>query len=86
MPQIRGLAGDPRRAAFTEIGVNVYEPQAFDSASGGLYRYKSQLAAEQPELVSRAASIRTRRYTYIHRHKGSANCMTARPTRVRPVT
>lgn len=63
MPQLRGGAGDPERAAFTEAGINIYEPQPFDTASGGLYRRKSELAAAQPALVSRGASVRTRRYT-----------------------
>ncbi|MDR6710322.1 MULTISPECIES: sulfatase-like hydrolase/transferase [unclassified Novosphingobium] len=72
LPQIHGGAGDPNRAAFTEAGINSYEPQAFDTPSGGLYRMKSQLAAQEPVLVSRAASVRTQRHTYIHRPQGQS--------------
>lgn len=70
MPQLHGKPGDPNRAAFTEAGINIYEPQAFDTPSGGVYRAKSELAAEQPALVGRAASVRTRRYTFIARPQG----------------
>ncbi|MFC3440806.1 sulfatase-like hydrolase/transferase [Sphingobium rhizovicinum] len=70
MPQLHGQPGDPDRAAFTEAGINIYEPQAFDTPSGGVYRAKSELAAEQPVLVGRAASVRTRRYTFISRPQG----------------
>ncbi len=71
LPQLAGAAGDPDRAAFTEAGINVYEPQAFDTPSGGVYRRKSELAAAEPVLVSRAASVRTRRYSYVHRPQGT---------------
>jgi choline-sulfatase len=70
LPQIHGSPGDPNRAAFTEAGLGIYEPQAFDNPTGGLYRYKSQLPAQHPELVARAASVRTQRHTYIHRPQG----------------
>jgi choline-sulfatase len=50
--------------------MNIYEPQAFDSPSGGLYARKSELAAEQPALVGRAASVRTQRYTFVQRPQG----------------
>jgi len=70
MPQLQGGQGDPERAAFTEAGMNIYEPQAFDTPSGGLYARKSELAAEQPALVGRAASVRTQRYTFVQRPQG----------------
>lgn len=70
IPQLHGRSGDPARAAFTEAGMNRYEPQAFDSPSGGLYARKSELAAERPALVGRAASIRTQRYTFVQRPQG----------------
>lgn len=41
LPQMHGGAGDPARAAFTEAGIGIYEPQAFDTPTGGLYRFKS---------------------------------------------
>lgn len=72
MPQIRGEPGDPERAAFSEGGYNIYEPQAFEPRLGGLYSVKTDLQSEQPELVSRCASIKTARYSYIARPGGQS--------------
>jgi arylsulfatase A-like enzyme len=67
MPQLHGLPGDPKRAAFTEGGYNTYEPQAFEPVIAGLYNAKTRLQNEQPETVTRCAAIRTTRYKYIVR-------------------
>ncbi len=67
MPQLHGSAGDPQRAAFTEGGYNTYEPQAFEPIIEGLYGPKTRLQNEQPETITRCASVRTRRYKYIAR-------------------
>lgn len=72
LPQIHGQAGDPDRAAFSETGYNIYEPQAFEARTGGLYAPKVNLENDEPDTVSRAASIKTDRYTYISRPAGQS--------------
>lgn len=72
MPQIRGGAGDPNRAAFSEGGYNVYEPQAFEPRETGLYGAKTNLQNDRPETIERAASIKTQQYTYISRPGGQS--------------
>lgn len=74
LPQIHGGRGDPNRAAFTEAGYNVYEPQSFEppGEGGPLYRKKHDVQNDQPETVSRCASIRTRQYSYISRPGGQS--------------
>lgn len=72
LPQIHGQTGDPGRAAFSEAGYNVYEPQAFEARAGGLYAPKVNLENDEPETVSRAASIKTDRYSYISRPAGQS--------------
>ncbi|MDE2563654.1 MAG: sulfatase-like hydrolase/transferase [Sphingomonadales bacterium] len=70
MPQIAGGPGDPMRAAFSEGGYNIYEPQAFEPRLGGLYGNKTDLQNDRPETIERCASIKTQRHTYIARPSG----------------
>jgi arylsulfatase A-like enzyme len=75
LPQIHGHAGDPERAAFTEGGYNVYEPQCFepaDLAPGEIYYPKEKLEVDQPEMVSRAAMVRTRSHKLVLRPGGQS--------------
>ena len=72
MPQVRGGPGDPDRAAFTEGGYNVYEPQAFETRREGIYGAKTALQNDQPDTVSRCASVKTQTYTYIDRPLGQS--------------
>jgi len=72
LPQLHGAPGNVDRAAFTEGGYNVYEPQAFEPRLGGLYAPKTDLQNERPETISRCASVRTTRYTYIARPGGQS--------------
>lgn len=72
LPQLHGAAGDPKRAAFTEGGYNIYEPQAFEPEAGGLYAPKTELQNERPETITRCASIKTPRYTFIARPAGQS--------------
>ena len=74
LPQIHGGRGDANRAAFTEAGYNVYEPQAFEppGEGGPLYGKKHDLQNDHPEMVSRCASIRTRQHTYVARPGGQS--------------
>jgi len=67
IPQLMGLPGDARRAAFSEGGYNVYEPQAFEPKLGGVYGPKTRLQNDDPATIARVASIRTSRYTFIAR-------------------
>ncbi len=67
VPQIQGAAGDPGRAAFSEGGYNVYEPQAFEPKLGGLYAPKTNLQNDQPETIARVASVKTSQHTLIAR-------------------
>ena len=62
MPQLHGSPGDPGRAAFSEGGYNIYEPQCFEPADrkpGEIYYPKEKLEVDHPETVSRAAMIKT---------------------------
>jgi len=63
VPQLRGGKGDPHRAAFSEGGYNIYEPQCFPSGAGGRYEGKQKLQNEEPLSVSRSSKVRT------HTHK-----------------
>jgi len=72
LPQLRGSPGDPDRAAFSEGGYNVYEPQAFEEIIEGLYGPKTRLQNERPETISRCAAIRTDRFKYIARPNGQS--------------
>ncbi len=73
MPQLAGQAGDPERAAFSEGGYNVYEPQCFEPMGiGGLYTPKVTLQNEKPETISRSAMVRTREAKLIVRPAGQS--------------
>jgi len=72
VPQLHGAAGDPHRAAFSEGGYNVYEPQAFEPFIPGLYGPKTSLENDRPETVQRAASVKTREYNLVVRPQGQS--------------
>ena len=74
VPQLKGAAGDPARAVFSEGGFDRHEPHCFDnydSVRNGdkthLYYPKIHLEQTQPETVSRAVMLRTLEYKLIHR-------------------
>ena len=75
VPQIKGVAGDLQRAAFTESGYDTFEPQSFEPplpGQPGLYTAKHDIQNQQPETVTRAASIATRDYKFIARPGGQS--------------
>ncbi len=74
LPQIHGGPGDPERAAFCEGGYNVYEPQCFEppTAPHAIYYPKTNLQLTQPEMISRAAMIRTHTHKLIVRPSGQS--------------
>ena len=72
LPQVRGEAGDPERAAFTEGGYNVYEPQCFEPILKGMYEPKTKLQNEQPQTITRSASVRTKTHKFIARPDGQS--------------
>jgi len=75
VPQLGGAAGDPNRAAFTESGYDVFEPQAFEPPMEGapnLYTAKHELQNQHPETVQRAASVATPTFKYIARPGGQS--------------
>jgi arylsulfatase A-like enzyme len=72
LPQLHGAQGDPQRAAFSEGGYNVYEPQAFEPRLGGLYGAKTDLQNQRPGTVARCASVKTTRHTLIARPGGQS--------------
>jgi choline-sulfatase len=64
LPQLRGDAGDPNRAAFAEGGYNAYEPQCFEplkdfNSPANIYYPKVKLQNEHPETITRATMVRT---------------------------
>jgi arylsulfatase A-like enzyme len=67
VPQLSGGKGDPDRAAFSEGGYNIYEPQCFPSGAGGMYEGKQKLQNEEPVSVSRSSMVRTRTHKLIVR-------------------
>lgn len=75
LPQLRGLPGDPKRAAFCEGGYNTNEPQLFEPAVtkeqvAEIYYPKLKLQNEHPETITRATGIRTNNYRLVHRPDG----------------
>lgn len=75
LPQVHGQPGDPNRAAFSEGGYNVYEPQCFEPADlppGAIYYPKERLEVEQPLMVSRAATVRTHSHKLVLRPGGQS--------------
>ena len=67
VPQLRGAPGDPKRAAFSEGGYNIYEPQAFEPFIPGLYGPKTRLEQERPATVQRAVSVKTPSHSLVLR-------------------
>jgi arylsulfatase A-like enzyme len=65
-PLIDGATTELRDAAFSEGGFSRREAGRLE-ASAGRYAAKGELQRSQPDLVGRAASVRTQRWTYVHR-------------------
>ena len=55
-----------REAAFSEGGFALHEENLLERP-GGRYRNKGALQQEDPRLVGKAVSMRTERWTYVHR-------------------
>lgn len=77
MPQLRGQRGDPQRAAFTEGGYNVYEPQCFEpladfTSPANIYYPKVKLQNDHPETITRTTMIRTLDYKLVARPDGQS--------------
>jgi len=74
-PQLRGLRGDPGRAAFAEGGYNTYEPQCFEpsadfSSPAHIYYPKVKLQNDRPETITRATMVRTPEHKLVLRPDG----------------
>lgn len=75
LPQIQGQPGDRKRAAFSEGGYNVYEPQCFENNltdAREIYYPKEHLEVAQPEMITRAAMVRTHSHKLILRPSGQS--------------
>ena len=75
VPQLKGAKGDANRAAYTESGYDTFEPQAFEPplpGKPGLYSAKHDIQNEQPQTVTRAASVATPDYKFIARPGGQS--------------
>ena len=75
LPQIQGGSGDPDRAAFSEGGYNVYEPQCFEDRVTDpheIYYPKEHLEVAEPEMITRAAMVRTHTHKLILRPSGQS--------------
>jgi len=75
LPQIHGGPGDPDRAAFCEGGYNVYEPQCFENNLTDrrqIYYPKEHLEVDQPEMITRAAMVRTHTHKLVLRPSGQS--------------
>jgi arylsulfatase A-like enzyme len=74
MPHLQGRAGDPNRAVFAEGGYNIYEPQCFEPFRDPheIYYPKTHLEQAHPQMVSRAAMVRTREHKLILRPDGQS--------------
>ena len=79
VPQLRGAAGDPTRAVFSEGGYDPHEPHTFEgrAQSGALFRTpehiyfpKGKLQQDVPESVCRTTSIRTLDHRLVRRPLG----------------
>lgn len=73
LPQLHGGPGDPERAAFSEGGYNIYEPQCFEhniSDPRQIYYPKEHLEVALPEMITRAAMVRTQTHKLILRPSG----------------
>ncbi len=72
VPQLNGAPGDPDRAAFSEGGYNVNEPQAFEAMlpEEHLYYPKVRLENERPDLITRTTAMRTQDFKLVLRPDG----------------
>jgi arylsulfatase A-like enzyme len=66
VPLLSDASLDHRGAAFSEGGFALHELDLLESP-GGRYHHKGALQREDPRLVGKAVSIRTPRWTYVHR-------------------
>jgi arylsulfatase A-like enzyme len=68
---LRPVLADPtqphRQAAYSEGGFRLDEEPQNERPEGHPYQLKGALQHEQPELVGRAVSVRTREWTFIYR-------------------
>jgi len=78
VPQLRGVAGDPDRAVFTEGGYDVHEPHCFEgsglkydislqNSTGNIYYKKGLQQQEHPDSVCRSVMIRTKEFKLVIR-------------------
>ncbi len=71
VPQLKGEAGDPDRAAFAEGGYDTFEPHCFEGSASGdeknIYFPKQHLQQIRPETIGRCSMIRTQTHKLIRR-------------------
>ncbi|MGF7145882.1 choline-sulfatase [Anaerotaenia torta] len=79
VPQLKGAAGDPDRAAFAEGGYDLHEPNCFEGYAGRndslldprfIYYPKAIQQQEYPQSVCRTAMIRTLSHKLVKRTSG----------------
>jgi hypothetical protein len=67
VPLLSGQTGQHREAAFTEGGFRIEEAPQNELLAEYPYDIKTSLMREEPELVGRAAAVRTADWTYVFR-------------------
>jgi len=76
MPQLRGEAGDPQRAAYAEGGYERYEPQCFEPLNvqrpNNFWYIKASMEIDHPEWVCRTVMLRTADHKLIRRPSGQS--------------
>ncbi len=74
LPQIHGQPGNSDRAAFSEGGYNIYEPQCFEIPlpKRSIYYPKTHLQLTQPDMITRVAMVRTHSHKLILRPSGQS--------------
>lgn len=73
---LKGSAGNPNRAVFSEGGYNTNEPHCFEPLEAfdtkHIYYPKIALENESPETITRTTTIRTRRFKLAVRPQGTS--------------
>jgi len=76
VPHLKGSAGDPNRAVYSEGGYNTNEPHCFEPLEAfdtkHIYYPKIALENESPETITRTTTIRTRRFKLAVRPQGTS--------------
>jgi arylsulfatase A-like enzyme len=75
VPQLHGATGHPRKAAFSEGGYDLNEPQCFERLPlkpDHIYYPKIHLQNAQPDTITRATMMRTLEFKLVYRPDGTS--------------